>query len=409
MSRIKTGTIALLIMLIIVQLSNIWNINVNDIFESSYDIVVTREEMKDILIPSEAYIEVSEGVYQVAYSTNENKNALKSSINIIESVLENGEFLSTNTGDREIFNEYEVLYKYYINIDKNLLSDVLDIKSKVYSDQNINFDEIYMDTVEGLVCFYNSKNSTYWEFKAQNLKLPVDLKYNTNIAFTYGDDERSYFVPFVIDEYYYEISETNPYSVNGEVLASTVENQVNRFFKTPTDKWTVFGEDSYIFSGEEITVNYSKQNILEYNNNVNSKRKVGQAESYAIAKSFIKQDNLVKNDISLKKVEGQENSYTFYFNPIVNNTEVVFDNELIDYYITIEVSNGIVKYYQKYGMNYDIKTTETQTLNKNLELLTIDNTYDFIEIVYLQDMDNLSVVLAWAMTYDEEKVYNLAN
>ncbi len=406
MKKLKDITIIFLMVLAFIQLSTIWNINVKNLFTTSYGVVVTEEQLTEILIPSK--ILVNDGVkYNIAYDTNANRNTSRSVLYLLKDVLNDGEYDGEIENIGDIVKQADIIYKYPSIISDDLVSSVLNIKNTPFNKQNIHFDEMYILNNQDSIYFYNTETKACSKFNVQNLVIRKNYSFNSNLAYQYDESISSYLAPIINDNEYYNVVQNNPYGENDEVLATTVESKINRFFKAPNEKWTIFGDNSYTFSGEEITVKYYNKNILEYKNNYESNKKTDFQTAYAIAKEFIKADEFVTNDIILKNTETQENSYKFYFNPIVNNTEVVFDNEDIDYYIEIEITNGIVKHYKKYVINYSLNYTNANYIES--DVFDIEKHFDTFELVYLQNISENELDLSWAMHFGDDTVYTLAN
>lgn len=389
------------------QLSNVWNINVQNIFSTNYEVVVDTDTLDEIIMPSKILIR-QDDVFKLAYNTKENYNTNKTVNNLLLTVNQKGVYEECITTRKELVESSDVIYSYVEVISHNLLDKVYNIKGTVFEKNNVEFDNIYVNTKDGEVYFYNAQTDECYMFVVDNLKISTAYTFNDNIAFAFYQDDEDYLTPVVIEDSYLNLTETNPYSENDEVLLTTVEAKVNYFFRVPSEKWAIFSDDSYVFSGEDITIKYYNNNILDYRNNYESKKKINVVESFAIAKTFIDSDTLVTNDLILKDISKSENSFKFCFNVVINNTEVVFDNEFLDYYIEIEVENGIVKHYKKYVMNYDIDYNGVKTIEKDVEVFAMEENFDSIQLVYLQNMDTLSAGLCWAMTFGEETVYAVA-
>ncbi len=406
MKKFKNIAIILLMALAFIQLSTIWNINVKNIFTTSYDVAVTQEQLDEILIPNK--ILVNDGVkYKIAYDTKSNRNSSRSVLYLLKDILNDGKYEGNVVNISDVVKQADVIYKYPNIINHDLMSNVLNIKNTSFSKNDVAFNEIYIIDDENAIYFYNTQSKMCQKFSLDNLIIRKNYTFNDNLAYEYDQNISSYLSPIVIDDEYYNIVQNNPYGENDEVLATTVESKINRFFKSPNEKWTIFGDDSYTFSGEEITVKYYNKNILEYKNNYVSNKKTDYQTAYAIAKDFIVADSLITNDIILKKSEVQENSYKFAFNPIVNNTEIVFDNDDLDYYIEIEVTNGIVKHYKKYVLNYSLNYINVNYIENNV--FDVENDFDTFELVYLQNINENKLDLSWAMHFGDDTVYTFAN
>ncbi len=419
MRRFKNITIVILIVSAFIQLSYIWSISVPNIFAPSYEVTVSEEYRKDILAPNKVYIKQGD-IFKIAYSTyrddDSNRDTNRAVISLLNEIVSKGEYVENTTLTTDLLYDVEEIYCYPSVIDKELLSSVLGYKGNNLNKTNLTFDYLYVNEDEKLVYFYNSKSSEVFTFNAENLEkfnVPKTYKFNSNIEYKYDNtsdvNNDVFLTPIVVEGDYLNINKTNPYSENDETLVSTVEPKINRFFKSPNEKWTIKGEESYIFSGEDIQVKYYYNNVVEYNNNNDSSKKTDIATAYAIARSYIDLDEFVTNDIILKKFENTENSYKFYFNPVVNNTEIVFNNEQLDYYIEIEVTNGIVKKYKKYGLNYSSGYNVTDIENSTSSILELGQHIDNVELVYLQSMEeDLKVSLHWSMFINGESVYTQA-
>ncbi len=414
MSKIKNVTIVVLIITSFVQLSYIWNVSVSNLFAPTYEIVVSDEYLKDILAPNKAYIKEGDN-FKVAYYTKENSVTNRGVISLLSEIVNKGEYIPVTKATNEMLSNAEAVYCYPAVIDEELLHSVLDSKNYNFNDIGLSFNYIYIDEDGKEANLFNSETGENFTFSMANMEkinIPKEYVFNENIEFEYNEsnylNNNLFFTPVVVEGDYFNIKGTNPYSENDEILVSTVESKINRFFKAPNEKWTIYDDDSYIFSGEDITVKYYGNNVLEYRNNNDSSKKVDVATALAIAKSYIDLDEYVTNDLILKKIESSENSYMFYFNPIVNNTEVVFDSEAIDYYIQIEVTNGIVKQYKKYVYNYSKDFNVTDILDTNASIFSLGEHFNNVELVYLQNIEELNAPLYWAMTFNDDTVYTKA-
>lgn len=418
MKNIKMIVIFLLVITALIQLSNIWNIKVFNMFTTNESTVET-DYAQEILLPNEALVK-ADNLYRVAYNTKENSIVNQSVFNLLKDVDSSGVFVKEDTSEavnteneilenqnsiEDLIYNADIIYEYCYEITPELIAEVFNTKNSIFDKYNIVFNYIFVNSEMNEVNFYNSKNNENACFIVDGLDLDTDYRFNDNFAFVYNDRDSNYLTPYVLNSEFVNLEETNPYSENNEILVSTVESKINQFFEEPNEKWTIFGEDCYIFSGEDITVKYYNNNILEYRDSYSSAKKVDEATAYAIAKTFIADDDLVSNDLILKDVTKDEDSYTFYFNPVVNNTEVVFDNDFIDYYIEIKVTNGVVSQYTKYVMNYDENVSDIRTIEKTVDIMELEQHFDSVGFVYLQDMKNCTANLSWAMSFGENDVY----
>ncbi len=411
MKNIKNIIIVSLMVTAIVQLSNIWNINVQNFFATDYTVAYDEEIAQEILLPSNVLVKEND-IFRVAYNTSIISNTSNSELNLLKSIAESGVLIETineTSTLEELTAGADVIYKYASIVDSNLINDVFGYKSTQFSKHDVSFDNLFINQSSGEVYCYNSVTEEVLGFIVSDLNIATSYNYNKNVGFVYNEKDINFLIPVVIDYDYYNLVETNPYSENGELLVSTIEAKINKYFKSPNEKWTIFGEDAKIFSGEDITVKYYNNNILEYNNSYeSSNKKTNIAEAYAIAKSFIASDELVINDLVLKEIKKSENSFIFCFNPIINSTEIVFDDEDLDYYIEVEVNNGIVRQYKKYVMNYDVDYSVVNNIEP-FDVLALEEHFDSIVLVYLQNMEELTAKLCWAKLFGEEIIYTEAD
>ncbi len=412
MRNIKNITIVLLVFIAFAQLSNIWNINVQSFFGTDYTVTYEEDLAQGILVPSKVLVKEGE-ILRLAYNTNATSTASSPALRLLREIAQNGVYKEAGEVDltaSKLVKNADILYLYNDIIESTLVGEALGIKNTQFSKFQVEFDNVFVNNSSKEVYFYNSETEDIICFSLESFKVSTNYVFNENIGFLYNESDINFLVPTILKNDYYNLVEKNPYSENNELIVSTVESKINKYFKYPNEKWTIYGEDSYVFSGEDITVKYyTTNNILEYKNSFEtSKKKTDMAVAYAIAKTFIQQDEFVTNELVLKKQEKQENSYIFYFNPVVNNTEVVFQSELLDYYITIEVNNGIVREYKKYVMNYETDSTNLYEI-ESFDALALKEHFDSIELVYLQNMEKLTAELCWARVFGEEPIYIEAN
>ncbi len=408
MRNIKNITIVLLMFTAFIQLSNIWNINVQSFFGSNYAISYEEELALGILVPSKVLVK-KEDILRMAFNTSSVNTANSQELGLLREIAQNGVYKDIEKEGltaSQLVKDADIIYEYPGIIEHTLVGDTLSIKNTQFEKFNVDFDNVYVNNSLKEVCFYNSITEDISCFTLDNMNLATNYEYNENVGFVYSDSDINFLVPTVINKDYYNLTESNPYSDNSEVLVSTLESKINKYFRYPNEKWTIYGDGNYVFSGEDITVKYyTKNNILEYKNNFEtSRKKTDVAAAYAIAKTFIQTDELVVNELVLKKQEKIENSYFFYFNPIINNTEVVFDSELLDYYIMIEVNNGVVREYKKYVMNYDTEFTVLYNI-EDFDAFALEEHFDSIELVYLQNMEQLTAELCWARVFGDVTSY----
>ncbi len=408
MRNIKNIAIVLLVFTAFAQLSNIWNINVQNFFGVDYSITYAEDMAQGILVPSKVLVKKGQ-VLRLAYNTTAGNTANSAEISLLREIAQNGvynEIDTTGFTASKLVKSADIIYKYSRVIESSLVGEALGFKNTQFSKYNVDFDNVFIYNTSKEVYFYNSKTEDISCFSLGNMNVATNYEYNQNIGFLYNESDIKFLVPTILKADYYNLTESNPYRENNELIVSTVESKINKYFKYPNEKWTIYGDDSYVFSGEDITVKYlTNNNILEYKNNYESNnKKTDMAVAYAIAKTFINSDELVTNELILKKQEKIENSYFFYFNPVVNNTEVVFESEFLDYYITIEVNNGIVREYKKYVMNYDTDYNSLYDIEE-FDALALEEHFDSIELVYLQNMEELIAELCWARFFGEEPIY----
>ncbi len=414
MRKIKNITIVVLIVTTFIQLSYIWSISVPDFFATSNEAIVKEEYKKDILAPNKVYIKQGDN-FKMAYSTKENTTTNRGVVNLLNEVVNNGEYVENTKPLNELLYDIDEVFCYPSTVSKELLVGVLNYKGNNLNKIDLSFNYLYVDEDGKEVYFFNSESEEIVAFSIANFEkvnIPKGYIFNKNIEYKYDETSQVnndiFFTPVVTDVDYVNISVTKPYTENNETLVSTVEPKINSFFKSPNEKWTIWGDDSYIFSGEDITVKYYYNNILEYRNNKDSSKKTDIDTAFAIAKSYIETDEYVTNDLILKHFETVENSYKFCFNPVVNNTEVVFENEFINYYIEIEVKNGIVTQYKKQALNYNQEFQVTDIADSYTSIFELKQNFNDVEIVYLQNVDDIEATLHWAMSFNNNKVYTKA-
>ncbi len=409
MRNVKNITIAFLMLCALIQLSNIWSINVQNFFSNSIEFSYNEDLTYEILIPSSVLVD-EEGLFRLSYNAKEENLINSKEISLLKSTVNFGVFNANEKLElEELVKSADVVYRYSSIIEPSLLEEVFGVKATQFYKNDILFDKVFVNIENNKVYFYNSESLESFSFTLNNLSITKKYEYNDNVGFIYNENDVNYLVPIVIEEEFYNLKETNPYSENNELSFSTVESKINRYFTTSNEKWIIFGDDSWAFSDEDTTVKYFNNNILEYRNNYESSKKTDKATAYAIAKSFIDTDEFITNDLVLKGTKSIANSYIFYFNPVVNETEVVFDNDELEYYIEIEVRNGVVNHYRKYVMNYKTDSTVNRKIEKDMNVFVLEEHFDSIELVYYKNIENETADLSWAMAFGEGIIYTEAD
>lgn len=185
-------------------------------------------------------------------------------------------------------------------------------------------------------------------------------------------------------------------------LAKIYLNQDIDYIKEITD----ITETTYVY--EDKILKLANNNMLIYKDTEESINKVDDFKnSYTSALRFISEKVGNINNISLKKIEQRNSEYTFYFDRIEDDLNVVMEDENDKFYIAIKVAGDTIKnfrqVYRIYGSDAADNKISIEVLpipsiiEKNLNLFDNKDTYEILNqlkdiyYVYVDDLSNIDI------------------
>ncbi|MDR0999596.1 MAG: hypothetical protein LBL96_02145 [Clostridiales bacterium] len=158
---------------------------------------------------------------------------------------------------------------------------------------------------------------------------------------------------------YPAIEVVNPY-VNGELLLSAIEDQIDIFFLNPASKMATLGvDDVYTYSDEYTVVKYYQNDVLDYSNYRAGETQLGFLRSFELAYDFIMKDPLVNNEFFLSAYEETDSGTTFFFDYAIKELPILLPDDYkkngeaeLKSAIEITVRDDLVSHYRKLVYNY---------------------------------------------------------
>lgn len=163
----------------------------------------------------------------------------------------------------------------------------------------------------------------------------------------------------------------NHYEIQPTV--SAVGRNLYMFFENPAAVWSNIRDNIFIYSDENIVVQYFQNGVLEYINYRHGTTQGDLLSDFDVATRFLSSDTMVINETFLAGFTEAENKRVFYFDYVINNFPIIFTDRFkqdmgltdLSHAIEITVQNGIVTRYRKIAYSFEV-AQEMQIINADL-------------------------------------------
>ena len=314
----------------------------------------------------------------------------------IASLLSGGEYVATHDGiDFSRFLSYRsIIYEYSFSMPTEPFVRVLGEGTSVLTHFEY-FDSIVVvpsPSASNLVyfIFMDTKNDRAYEYKLaqsslhdilnreiqaahRNLSIyQIDyissklmgLNFRTNIFLPrWRNQEYEHNMVNIINNHY----DTQP-------LLPVIGRNLYMFFENPAAIWPNTRDNVFIYSDENIVVQYFQNGVLEYINYRQGTVQGDLLSDFDVARRFLSRDTMVTNEFFLAGFTEQEDMRVFYFDYVINNFPIVFTERFredmgvpdLQHAIEITVQNGIVTRYRKIAYSFEMHSSATQIISTDL-------------------------------------------
>lgn len=422
--------IVILCITVLIELQDLWFVNLANgqpLYQKqaskTYDVAIKKE----ILSPFRILSNIGENEFYVTYEGQKFSDLKAISEKILLDCSKNADFIeSTEELESYIFSSDSVIFDYtYIlngkiitealNTNKNNLSRVEDFDKIIYVPNENSIDVIFLNTEEEVSTKLNLKNTQLQSellekkgriYSSPTYKYNIDtnrnVEYNELIATNNG-------TPI----YYNKIQSKNPYAtIYGESPRNLVESKIKKYFKNYYKVST--SENAYVFSDTDTVIKYFDTGVLEYSfYNISAKKTdFTLLDDFAVAKSFLEQDEDIINNYYLKSYYKNDFECVFEFDYVLENYPINFAYDILEENsaITITIKNNIVTNLKKVVTVFE-KTEDVTIVSKPfyeaIEVLSAPNNSE----VFVKDVNlgykiidiNENAALYWFMNvFDSE-------
>lgn len=313
--------------------------------------------------------------------------------------LSEGQYVATHdTIDYARYLSYRsFIYEYSFNVPTNLFVEVFSPNSNLLKDRFDYFNRVLIapsSTSSSLVyfIFMDTYNNMAYEYKLvrsglndmlnrelqnqhRNWSQEEDIYYVSSKLLGGLNLNNNIFLPMWRGQQY----KYNPVRVvnrhyDTEPLIQVIGNNLSMFFDNPDSVWPNNRNGVFIFSDQNIVVQYHANNIVEY---INYRQGTSQGDllsDYKTAIRFISADTMVTNQFYLADFTQKNDKTIFYFNYIINNMPLIFTDEFkqdmglndISHAIEVTVERGVVSRYRKIAYTFEVDENITKTMDINL-------------------------------------------
>jgi len=356
--------------------------------------------IKNFVLPSRIITSIGNNRFDVMYTgipESQKRNLVDYAISI---ALNEGEYVATyHPIDFNRFLSYRsIIYEYRFNMPIDTFTEVLANNSDMVLGFNYLNSIIIVPSpnASNLIyfIFIDNENNTAYEFRVTRGSLHEALSreiqnshrnlssyqiyyvsselmgfdFGTNIFLPrWRGQEYEHKKINIINNYYYE---TNP-------SLSTVGRNLYMFFENQAAVWANNRDDIFIYSDENIVVQYFQNGILEYINYRQGTTQGNLLSDFDVAKRFISRDTMIINEFFLAGFSEKEHERVFYFDYTINNFPIIFTEAFkkhmgitdLNHAIEVTVQNGIVTRYRKIAYSFEIY--EDSLYKANIDLITV--------------------------------------
>lgn len=422
--------IVVLCITVLIELQDLWFVNLANgqpLYQKqaskTYDVAIKKE----ILSPFRMLSNVNENEFYVTYEGKKFSEIKTISEKILLECSKDANFTENiEPLENDVFNDNTIIFDYTytlngkiiteaLNTKKNNLNRVEDFDKIIYIPNDDSIDVTFLNTNEGTSTKLNLKNAqlaTELLEKKESLYSSTTYKYNadTNKNVEYKELIATNDSTQI---YYNKIHISNPYAtIYGESPRNLVESKIKKYFKNYYKVST--SENAYVFSDTDTVIKYFDTGVLEYSfYNISAKKTdFTLLDDFAVAKSFLEQDEDIINNYYLKSYSKNDFECVFEFDYVVENYPINFAYDLIeeDSAITITIKNNIVTNLKKVVTVFE-KSEDVMVVSKPfyeaIEVLSAPNNSD----VFVKDVclgykivnTNENAVLYWFMNvFDSE-------
>lgn len=390
------------------QTYRLWFVNLSNDANSQNQITIDSNIKEDLVKPFRLSVEMEKNQFN-SYFELETLSIYNESKNLFKTILKNGSLV--DDFNREDYTDL-VIYNYNFVFEEDYFKEALNQNKSRVSINSFDNIFIYFKKEGNYAVFYNSiqDTSTIITFGDKSFlttlssyKKPNNVKYYSEdlIKFTANWDEKLE---------YEEITYSNPYSLNGEIHISSVENMVNSFFQNPLSKTqSIQNETNAItFNDNNTIVRYYPNNIFEYKYYYvyESNKNINFVDYFTLATNFILNDTAIDNTFYLDDYKIENNEVIFYFNYSIGNFPILLSENYkaetnINSFIEIAVSNNVVTDYKKIPYNFKTSNSSLGNLTYNQAITGLGEPSDNL-LAYKMD-ESLPISLYWFLYYDESE------
>ncbi|MDR1209871.1 MAG: hypothetical protein LBK41_06110 [Clostridiales bacterium] len=160
---------------------------------------------------------------------------------------------------------------------------------------------------------------------------------------------------------YNQLALENPYTLNGDLLYSTIQSGITVFFENPSVVRPSSVNGIYTFTDESTVVRYNPDGTLEY---ASFRSSAGGAdtfeEAFSAAVAFIERDPARPRDYYLSSYENTGSGWAFSFDCAAGGFPIYFSERLtVGAFMSVTVEGGEVSRYTHYAFIPTVSQEQT--------------------------------------------------
>jgi len=342
---------------------------------------------------------------------------------VIGGLFSSGEFVKAGSDGWNYFlSSPSFIYEYKFSMPSGTFANFWAVRPVLLTSRTPSFDAIIFipnETSETLVTIvFINNDGMYFEFRIQDSSINQEL--NTALAKAHQQDYDLYYVSSKQSGYgisgntfiaatddlgflYDNVLNINPYMIDGSILLSSVERQIDIFFDYPERKWVSTTQNSFNYTDDTTVVRYNANRLLEYLNYQKPERGDGAFESaFALAIDFIERDPSVRNEFYLADYSNDGAVWSFCFDFVINDFPLLLSNSQraesncgMNHAMEITINDGTVAGYKRFVAYYENATSRSGAV------INFDNTADSLFLFAPDDNDAvLNIYLAYKIEDD---------
>lgn len=359
--RFMNILIVFLFILALYQTYILWFVNLSNNSNTQNQLNVNPTIKENLVKPFRLSVEIEENKFNSYYSVDD-LPLYTNGKSLFGSILRNG----TNVDDFDKSGYTDlVVFNYNFYFEEEYFKDSLNESKSKVNINSFNNIFIYFKQDKNYAVFYNSENesSTIVSFGDKSyLTTLSNYKSNENLYFE-SEDLIHFKESWTSPLEYNEIIYSNPYSSNGEIHITSIENMINGFFRNPLSKaQSIQNETGAItFSDNNTIVRYYPNDILEYKyyDIYQENTKANFTNFFALAENFIKNDVAVSNNFYLDSYKIENEEIIFYFNYSIGDFPILLsENFKIEHdirsFLEVTVKNNTIINYRKLTYSFQL-------------------------------------------------------